>query len=571
MMILSVLVIVLLLFAVALFQIERSSQIRQIHEQNHTLTDFLIESISFAMNSGVYDVAPLEASLNSLDEVADFRMIPSPKLKESATEADAIELLVLEDGGERDATGETAEGVPFMRISRALPSAESCLMCHTQFTEGEPISVVTLLISTDDVDRQIRNTALTVILLSTATGLILITSLWLLLRKMVVRPVSTLRDLIRDIAEGEGDLTKRLSVTSKDEIAQTAKWVDVFMSRMQNIVMNIKESSETNEAISKDLSAIVSQSKHSSLQIAQSIDGITERIKTLNDRNSNTSQSVSDILMTITNLTNQIGEQSSAVAETSAAIEEMAASINNVSRIAQENVSAAGTLLDVTASGDEKVQATNENINEISKNVDVLLELISLINGVASQTNMLSMNAAIEAAHAGEYGKGFAVVADEIKHLAESTAENAKRITVTLEEIIDKIEATREASAQSGEAFGQIQGSVRIVVNSFAEIADSTKELKNGSSEILKSSGSLLESTETIKSQSGEIRVRAEQINADAREMTEISGTVTGNITEISEEAAGIAAESERAEEISRKNADNAEALLKIVDIFKTE
>jgi methyl-accepting chemotaxis protein len=569
--ILAVLAVVMTIFAFALYQTQRTRQLSTVRSQNHTLTEFLLESIGFSMNAGVYDIAPLEESLSELPGVVEFRMIPSAKLKESPRVPDAVEKLVLGDGKMRDSEGVTNGGIPFLRISRSLDAAESCLACHPQFVENEPIAVATLMVSMKNVEEKQQGMLIIVGLLSAAAGIVVVVALWLILRWMIIVPVSKLRDLVQDIAEGEGDLTKRLAVTQRDEIGQASKWINVFMARMQSIVINIKDSSAQNATISKDLTGSVAQSKKASRQIANAIVAIRDQVADLSAKNADASGSVGEILGTITKLTDQIGEQSSSVTETSAAIEEMAASINSVSRISQDNVHTAETLLSYTATGDEKVRATNENISAISKNVDDLLELISLINSIASQTNLLSMNAAIEAAHAGEFGKGFAVVADEIKHLAESTSENAKRITGTLEEIIDKIQLSLDASAQSGEAFGQIQASVRAVVNSFSEIADSTKELTNGSTEILQSSTSLLSITETIKSQSVEIRTQADQINVAAREMTDISKSVDTGISEISDEAAGIAAESEWVDEVSRKNADNAGTLISEVEVFKTE
>ena len=569
--ILAVLVIVMTLFALTLYQIQRGRQMDQARDQSHTLTDFLIESVNFSMDNGVFDVGPLEENLSSLESVIEFRMIPSAKIKEDYRTPDAIEELILEGEEEREVEGVTDSGVPYLRITRSLPAVESCLACHPQFAVDEPTAAVTLFLPMEEARARIGATLLMIILLSVGAVFVLIIALWLLLRRMVVRPVVKLRDLVRDIAEGEGDLTKRLAVTQRDEIGQAAKWIDIFMARMQGIVINIKDSSLQNDNISKDLTGSVAQSKQASRHIATAIEEIGKQVAVLSEKNVDTSASVEEILGTITDLATQIGEQSSSVAETSAAIEEMAAAINSVSRISQENVESAEQLLRLTASGDEKVRSSNENISAISKNVDDLLELISLINSIASQTNLLSMNAAIEAAHAGEFGKGFAVVADEIKHLAESTAENAKRITGTLEEIIEKIEVSLDASAKSGEAFGQIRTSVGAVVDSFSEIAQSTNELKNGSNEVLLSSSSLLTITETIKSQSENIRRRADQINLAAQEVTEISKSVDESVGKIGEEAAGIAAESERVEEISGKNADNAGTLLKEVEIFRTE
>ena len=249
----------------------------------------------------------------------------------------------------------------------------------------------------------------------------------------------------------------------------------------------------------------------------------------------------------------------------------MASSLSSVSSISETNARAVEKLLALTQVGDEKVRATNDKIHDISSNVDDLLELISIINGIATQTNMLSMNAAIEAAHAGEFGKGFAVVADEIKRLAVSTAENATRITGTLETIIEQIQESLSSSNKSGEAFIDIQTSVRDVAKSFSEINSSTTELNAGGNEILRTSGSLLGITETIREQSGSIRDRAGEINASALEMTVISQDVLDGMVKIRNEAKQIIAQTDRIHELERSNAQNAEVLDEEMTLFKTE
>ncbi|OQY32246.1 MAG: hypothetical protein B6241_11625 [Spirochaetaceae bacterium 4572_59] len=123
------------------------------------------------------------------------------------------------------------------------------------------------------------------------------------------------------------------------------------------------------------------------------------------------------------------------------------------------------------------MESTNQTILQTASRIDAIQEMLEVINNVASQTNLLSMNAAIEAAHAGDSGKGFAVVADEIRKLAESTQENANAIGRDLSEIVDKINATTELGRQSKDAFGKIEQKVEVFVDAFREISSSLKKL----------------------------------------------------------------------------------------------
>jgi methyl-accepting chemotaxis protein len=139
----------------------------------------------------------------------------------------------------------------------------------------------------------------------------------------------------------------------------------------------------------------------------------------------------------------------------------MAASVESVARIALQRQEALEQLVSITNKGGEQVEITNKLIEENANDVKEILEIIEIINNVASQTNLLSMNAAIEAAHASDSGRGFAVVAEEIRKLAESTNENSKRIRKTITTIADRIQQILEASNESSDSFQKIDHETR--------------------------------------------------------------------------------------------------------------
>jgi methyl-accepting chemotaxis protein len=291
----------------------------------------------------------------------------------------------------------------------------------------------------------------------------------------------------------------------------------------------------------------------------------------LNQQNNASSASVAEILAGVTSLASRIESQASAVAQASAAMEEMSASIDSVAKIADRKRAAADELQRITRSGGQKVEELNGLVTDISRQVDDIAEMIRLINSIASQTNLLSMNASIEAAHAGDYGKGFAVVADEIRRLAESTAANSKRITVTLKEIIGKIQGSLEASTESSAAFTRLDGEVTEVVGAFTEIAGSTQELANGGKEILQASGSLLQITEEIRSGSAEMKQGAEDINRALVEITHISAESKQAVDDVATRSAEISTAIDEIAVLSQEDRDVGARLNQEVRRFRSD
>jgi methyl-accepting chemotaxis protein len=191
----------------------------------------------------------------------------------------------------------------------------------------------------------------------------------------------------------------------------------------------------------------------------------------------------------------------------------MSASIDSVARIAQDKRSVTDDLSDLTQDGGEKILSTNSIIQNISTHVDSMMEIINVINSITSQTELLSMNTAIEAAHAGDYGKGFSVVADEIRKLAENTSDNAKMITVSLNQVLQQIKNALESSNLSAEVFEKISNHINLFIDAFEEITNSTAEVSAGSGEILEAVKSLSFASQSIKTGTEEIKAGTSEIN----------------------------------------------------------
>jgi methyl-accepting chemotaxis protein len=368
----------------------------------------------------------------------------------------------------------------------------------------------------------------------------------------------------------EGDLSQRVNMYTKDEIGKLADNFNIAIINLQDIIKSVKNTSEESRQIGRSLSANVEQVTSTISQINVKIGSIRKHSEKLYDNISSSSTSLEEILANTTNLVSQISQQASAVEQTSASMEEITASIESVSRITGEKKESVDALLEITHSGGEKVKKTNEIITKISQSIDDMLEMISVINNIASQTNLLSMNAAIEAAHAGDFGKGFAVVADEIKKLAENTSKNSKMISSTLKGVIDRINQSLTSSQESGETFNRITNEVSEVVNAFTEIKSSTDELAKGTEEIMSATSTLLGITDEIRNGSSEIQTGAEEINNALVQIKDISNENLEGINEISSGSQDIIKVADQISQLSVANNEFISKLIDEVERFKT-
>ena len=412
-----------------------------------------------------------------------------------------------------------------------------------------------------------RMTSIFIILSAIMLGIL--TLIVLFISRSITAPLKTMETVFTAI--GDGDFTQSLEVRSNDEIGNIGNSLNLTLEKIRTLIITIKSQAGTLFNVGNDLAANMNETAAAVNQITANVQNIKNRIANQNSGIIETNSAMEQITNNINKLSEHIDNQSSSVSKSSSAIEEMLVNIQSVTDTLIKNAEKVEKLTVASDAGRASLEEVVADIKDISQESQGLLEINKVMKNIASQTNLLSMNAAIEAAHAGEAGKGFAVVADEIRKLAEDSSGQSKIISAVLNNIIDSISKITRSTYNVMSKFEAIDEGVKVVAMQEEHIRNAMEEQGTGSKQILEAIGQLNEITGYVKDGSREMLEGSKEVIKESKNLEMACQEISLGMNEMANGSNEINSAVNQINDISGKNKESINILVKEVSRFKVD
>ena len=387
--------------------------------------------------------------------------------------------------------------------------------------------------------------------------------------RKIIKPIQRAVFALKNIAQGEGDLTVRLPVIGNDEITDMSEYFNETIAKIGASIQIVGTNSKIMEEVGNELAANMTETASAVNEINANIDGVKQQAMTQATSVTETAATVEEIVRTIKQLNTSIEMQTASVAQSSSSVEEMVANIASIGQTLGKTDDVINNLTVATGDGKATLVTSNTVTQKIAEESGSLLEASSVIQHIASQTNLLAMNAAIEAAHAGESGKGFAVVADEIRKLAEESSMQGKTITATLKSLSGEIDTLSTSSKTVEEKFNIIFNLAEQVKEMSNRLTESMREQEHGSKEVLTAIKNINMITTEVQAGSEEMLKGGEGVAEEMRKLDNLTRVITDSMNEMASEVMQINNTVQDVREITQKNKQSIENLASEVSKFK--
>ena len=376
-------------------------------------------------------------------------------------------------------------------------------------------------------------------------------------------------DALKEIAQGTGDLTVSLPVKGKDELTDIARYFNETIGKIAGAIRSIGTSTADMEVTGANLADNMLETASAIRQITATTESVKEKMINQAASVTETAATVEEIIRTIKQLNSSIEVQTGSVGQSSSSIEQMVANIASISQTLGKTDQIIKNFISATGDGKAALVTSNTVTQKITEESGSLMEASNVIQHIASQTNLLAMNAAIEAAHAGEAGKGFAVVADEIRKLSEDSALQGKTITATLKSLIAEIDTLSDSSKIVEEKFNVIFGLAEQVKSMSDRLTAAMREQEHGSKEILAAIKNINAVTTEVQAGSEEMLRGGEGAAHEMHTLDELTRIITASMNEMAAGAIQINNAVQEVNAMTQKNRESIEKLAEEVGKFK--
>lgn len=394
-------------------------------------------------------------------------------------------------------------------------------------------------IAEDDLFAASRGAGTTLLAVSAIAVIMLLVLLAVLIRRMIVHPLSETGATLAKAASGH--LSVRVPEKSQDELGEIARSVNAMLDSFSLFLGNVKESSDEVLRMAEGVKNEATAALAAVSEIKGEIEDVQSQVLAQEGKAADSFVSIQRLTEFIENQRGDIESQSASINESSSAIEQMTSGIRAISSQMKNSESEISKMTASSETGRENMEKFLAVIRKIVDESERLHEANGLIASLAAQTNLLAMNAAIEAAHAGEYGRGFAVVADEIRKLAASAADQSKVVKGNIGNIRGAIEELTSSADETSRGFSAIAETIKIVSRVFNEIHNATEELDMGSKQILlglkemrEANASVIDSSQKIEEGNEAFKQVFEELNGYSRQIKSIMDQISGGMASIS-------------------------------------
>ncbi len=385
----------------------------------------------------------------------------------------------------------------------------------------------------------------------------------------VIKPLKRVGAAVNNLASGDADLAQRIEVHGNDEFAEISTGINTFIEMLHKIVSELNLAQKELTAIGIDLGTNSQESASATAEIMANIAGVRKQSESQSEAVSNTTTILGHSAENVNNLENLVEAQAAGITESSAAIEQMLGNISSVTSSVRKMADSFKELGITVSDGKTKLANVDGKVNEIAEQSKMLIQANTIIAQIASETNLLAMNAAIEAAHAGKAGEGFSVVANEIRKLAETSSAQSKNINTELKEISSSIKDVVSLSKDSQVAFGQIVTHLDSTDVIIREIDNAMSEQENASRQIFSALSDMRNQSIEVNEMSHQVKDNIVAVTKDMDTVSQISSIILGSMDEMTAGAQQISTATQGVSDLAASTKENIDVMDSKLKLFR--